>query len=122
MIDRLLAAENVCLNNVLLFLLLISGTVLILWFCAKIKKVEIGYSDSILISNYHKVINVQLQDIKSISGCVYFRPEVIWFSLNRPSSFGKKIIFLAPLRSEPGFDDHPIIKELKDLVSLSKSV
>jgi hypothetical protein len=110
------------MSSCLLLLAVICGSALIFWISAKVKKVEIDYTGKLLISNYRKVIKVKLKDIKNISGSrgLLLIPELVWFSLRKPSELGEKIIFIAMFRGDAGFSIHPIVNELKDLVALTR--
>jgi hypothetical protein len=108
------------MSNCLLLLAVICVSALVVWIGAKVKKVEIDYTGKLLISNYRKVIEVKLKDIKNISGSTGLFPELVWFSLRKPSELGEKIIFSATFRGDGGFSIHPIVNELKDLVAMSR--
>jgi hypothetical protein len=98
----------------------ILGSAAIFWFCKTLKKVVIDYSGKLLVSNYFKVIEVRVEDIKSISESTnFFHPAVLWFTLRKPSEFGERIIFM-PRVILGYFRPHPIHKELQDFVSLSQ--
>ena len=100
----------------------ILGSIAIFWFCKKLKKVVLDYRGKLLISNYLEVIEVRLEDITRIAGTTAFVPFIVWFSLRKPSKFGRKIIFFAKLQPSREFFVAlpPIVKELQDFVSLSQ--
>ena len=118
----LIVGADLFINKIPIFSFLIAISVLIFWLSVKIKGVEIDYPSKIYISDYRKVIEVRLQNIKSISGSVFFIPELVWFTLNKPCVFGRKIIFIPQYRFFKGFSVHPMAKELKELVKMSHIV
>lgn len=93
----------------------IFGTILIYLVCARIKKVQLE-GNSLIISNYIQSIEVDLSDVKSISGSILLTPELIWFKLRSPTIFGQTIIFMPRFRFFGGFTKHPMVEELQAIV------
>jgi len=65
-ISRLLAYEGVSIKSWIMLFIWIVGSVPILWFGTKLKKVIINYRGKLLVSNYIKVIEVKPEDITHI--------------------------------------------------------
>lgn len=91
------------------------GSALIYWSCIRVKRVSVD-SDSFLISNYHEEIRVPLRDVERVSASLLMHPELIWLHFRRPTRFGSRIVFIAPMRLF-ALGRHPLAQELNSLVA-----
>jgi len=94
---------------------LLLGSAVIYWSCIRVKRVSLD-TDAFLISNYRDEIRVPLHDVERVSGSVLWNPELIWLHFRRPTRFGSRVVFIAPMRFF-GFGRHPLARELNSLVT-----
>lgn len=99
------------------FLYLLVCTVIFLLIAKKFKKVSID-DNFLYISNYLKEITIPLSNIADVTETKWLRGHPVTIHLNPASEFGNKITFLSKFRFS--FKSHPIVEELKELVSLKK--
>jgi hypothetical protein len=92
------------------------GGTLIYWFCMRLKKVSLN-TDTLILSNYRQRVEVPLRDVEAISGSLLMSPELIWLRFRRPTSLGSKIVFMPKFRFSLGFSRHPLVAELRALIS-----
>jgi len=95
-----------------------SITPLLYWLLVRLKVVTL-LEDSLEISNFTTSLQVPLRDVERVSGSVMLNPPVIWLELRQPVAFGRRLVFMPPLRLFGGFRRDPLVEELRDLVSRS---
>jgi hypothetical protein len=88
----------------------------IYWACMRLKVVSMT-ADTLTISNYHRRVDVPLRDVEAISGSLFMSPELIWLRFRHPTSFGEKVVFMPEFRFHFGFSRHPLVAELRALIS-----
>jgi hypothetical protein len=88
----------------------------IYWACMRLKTVTLS-SNTLTISNYRRRVDVPLRDVEAVSGSLFTHPDLIWLRLRRPTPFGEKIVFMPKVRFHFGFSRHPLVAELRALVS-----
>ncbi len=94
---------------------LLVGSAVIYWSCIRVKRVLLD-SDAFLISNYREEIRVPLRDVERVSGSVLWYPKLIWLHFRRPTRFGSRVVFIAPMRFL-GFGRHPLARALSSIVT-----
>ena len=97
-------------------LVLIFGIALTFWACMRLKKVDLD-DVALHISNYRISVEVPLRSVEAISEGVPISPELVRISFRRPTEFGNKVVFIPKLRFFIGVSPHPIVNELRQLVS-----
>jgi len=93
----------------------IIGTIIIYWYCMRLKKVEVD-EEGFHVSNYLKTITIPVHDLEDVSGSIFIVPELIWLKFKQTTEFGYKIVFIPPLRLFGGFNEHPLVSQLKTLI------
>jgi hypothetical protein len=89
-------------------LVTVLGSAFLYWAVGRLKRVELD-GEWLVVSNYFKTVRIPLRDISEVGGSLLMSPELVWLSLSRPSPFGKKIVFMPPLRFSLGLSRHPIV-------------
>jgi hypothetical protein len=98
----------------------ILGAAVWYWSCMRIKQVKLD-AGSLAISDFRREITVPLAAVDRVSGSVLMSPELIWLHFRRPTAFGDKVVFMAPIRGFAGFRRHPLVDELRALIGPSRS-
>ena len=101
----------------ILFLSVVSTVNFYLIF-GRVKKVEIS-ENKLCVSNFISSIEINLAEIKSISGSVLLYPALIWLKLKSPTKFGRTITFIPKQRFFGAFTQHPMVDELKTICKIS---
>lgn len=71
--------------------------------------------DTLLVKNGGRDDRIALSDIKNVNYSPLMSPPLVTLSLRKPSVFGDKVSFCAPIQLIPLFN-HPIIDELIERV------
>lgn len=100
--------------------LFLSGSYIVIWFSLKIKCVSL-VEDGFLVSNYLREYRVSFMDVEDIKETRLWNPKLIKINLKRDYPFGGQIVFIAPYRFQPVFMNHPLVKELRDIISKKKA-
>jgi len=91
------------------------------FFFFRIKEVEMD-TTFFYISNFRENIKVKIKDVKSISENKFSNPRLITIEFNHNTEFGKKVVFMAPLKFFIIFTEaHPLVRELENIVTLKKN-
>jgi hypothetical protein len=91
------------------------GAVVFRLTCIPLKRVALGPS-SFFVSNFREEIELPFAEVARISGSRFVNPPVIRLELRRPGRFGQRIVFAPPVRLL-GFGEHPLARELRDIVT-----
>ena len=94
---------------------LTGGSLFILWFSARLKTVRL-VGDSLVISDYRMEKIIPLHDIDEVKETRIWNPKLIKLRLMRPRDWGDEIIFIAPMRLQFVFSDHPLTRELRNMI------
>jgi hypothetical protein len=89
------------------------------WSCMRIKRVKLD-ADAFEISNFRHEITVPLAVVERVTGSVLMSPELVWLHFRRPTAFGDKVVFMAPIRWFAGFRRHPLVDELRVLIGRAR--
>lgn len=92
--------------------LTVMGGLFLFWTCGRLKRIAIS-EDTIVVSNYLRTIRVPLVNVKQVSASRLILPETVWVVFSEPTSFGKSVIFMPPLRLSLGLTEHPMAAELR---------
>jgi hypothetical protein len=92
----------------------LAGSSLILWLALHLKTVALK-GDTLLIKNYSREDTVTLSSINRISETRFINPKTIKLNLYSPCVFGEKVVFIPKFKFYNPFDQHPIVKLLKEL-------
>jgi hypothetical protein len=75
--------------------------------------------NTLLVKNRGQEQRIELADIKNVNYTVLTSPPRVTLSLRRPTVFGDRIVFCAPVRFIP-FATSPIIDELIDRIDTAR--
>src|SRR5262245_43616150 len=92
------------------------GGAFLYWFCMRLKKVSLD-GHMLVISNYLRRMEVPLRDVEAVSGSLFTSPELVWLRFRHPTAMGTKIVFMPKIRFSFGLTRHPLVAELRALVS-----
>jgi hypothetical protein len=93
----------------------IIGTLFLYIITGRIKKVQTD-GRKLFISNYLKSVEVDINQVLSVSGSVMVNPELVWFKLRQTTELGQTIILMPPVRFSFGFTKHPMVQEIQVLI------
>jgi len=93
----------------------IIGTLFLYIITGRIKKVQTD-GRKLFISNYLKSVEVDVNQVLSVSGSVMVNPELVWFKLRQTTELGQTIILMPPVRFSFGFTKHPMVQEIQALI------
>ena len=92
----------------------IAGATFLWWGCFRLKKVYIE-TDTLVISNYIKTDRVPLSEMQDVKENRLINLNPVWLHLKNESKFGRKIMFIPPLRFNLFFT-HPLVEELRKMI------
>ncbi len=75
--------------------------------------------DVLVVTNRDQTERLALADIKNVNYAAFINPPRVTLSLRRPSGFGDKVTFCAPLRFVP-LSTSPIIDELIERIDSAR--
>jgi len=94
---------------------LIGGSMFLRWFSARLKAVSLQ-GDHLVVSDYRSEEQIPLQHIEEVKETRLWNPKLIKLLLVRPGQWGNEIVFIAPIRLQFVFSDHPLVRELQDMI------
>jgi len=97
----------------------IIGTAMIYISVGRSKKVILD-DDFIYISNFFKSVKIPISNIYKTTDIIFFSPRIIIIHFKEPTEFGKRIHFIASLQFMGVFSQHPVIKEIQDIIKENK--
>ena len=92
----------------------------LIWFARRLKFVSID-EDFLYVSDFRKEIQVPLAQIESVKENFWPRPKLITLTLDRPTEFGKEIVFVPPPLVFAALRSHPLVEEIEGAVQRSRS-
>lgn len=105
----------------ILFLLgWITASGYLIWFARRLKFVSID-DDFLYVSQPRKQIQIPLQDIEHVKENFWASPKLITLTLNHPSEFGTKIVFVPTRLAFAALRSHPIVQEIENAVQRRRS-
>ena len=66
------------------------------------------------VSNYLKTLIINCDDISSVDGSSLLSPKLVWITLNKSCTFGRKISFMPAHRPTRSIGKHPMVLELRE--------
>ena len=97
-------------------ILLIIGMIFIYWGCIRLKNVDID-NENVYISNFYKEIIVPFKRINKIYENKWVSTQPVWIYFKESTEFGAAIMFMPKVFVAIPFCSHPIVKELRTLIS-----
>jgi len=91
-----------------------------IWFARRLKFVSID-DDFLYVSQLRKQIQVPLTDIQHVKENFSASPKLITLTLNHPSEFGTKIVFVPTRLAFAALRSHPIVQEIENAVQRRRS-
>jgi hypothetical protein len=79
------------------------------------------YNDQLIVSDFDTEEMVPLSQVKEVKETRFWNPKLIKLRLRNPGRWGDLITFIAPLRFQFVFMNHPLAAELRGLVSDAKA-
>lgn len=98
----------------------IAGSTFIVWFSARIKRVEMD-RDNLYVSNYFSEIAVPYGQVMEVSENRWVSGHPVTLRLRTQSAFGRAITFLPRARMFGFFSPHPIVGELRGLAEIAEA-
>ena len=98
---------------------LLGGSSFILWFAARLRTVTLR-EDHLVVSDYRSEELIPLLQVEEVEETRIWNPKLIKLRLVRSGQWGEEIIFIAPLRFQFVFSNHPLVKELREMISKKK--
>ena len=84
----------------------------LIWFARRLKFVSID-DDFLYVSKFRKQIQIPLTDIQRVKENFWASPKLITLTLNQPSEFGTKIVFVPTSLMFAALRSHPIVQEIE---------
>lgn len=94
---------------------LLGGSFYLFWFSARLKSVKLR-EDHLIISDYRSEEMIPLVEIDKVEETRIWNPKLIKLRLIRSGRWGNEIVFIAPVRFQFVFSNHPLVKELRDMI------
>lgn len=98
---------------------LFGGSIYLRWFSERLKTVSLQ-GEQLVVSDYRTEETIPLHQIDEVTETRIWNPKLIKLRLNRPGRWGDEIIFIAPLRFQFIFLNHPLARELRDMISKTR--
>ena len=92
----------------------------LVWFARRLKFVSID-ENFVYVSDFRKEIQVPLTQIERVKESFLARPRLITLTLDRPTEFGREIVFVPPSLDFAIFRSHPLVEEIEGAVQRSRS-
>jgi hypothetical protein len=98
---------------------LLMGSIFLRWFSVRLKVVSLR-GEQIVVSDYRSEETIPLRQIEEVTETRLWNPKLIKLRLNRPGRWGDEIVFIAPIRFQFIFSDHPLVKELRHMIQTTR--
>ena len=98
-----------------LLICLFGGSIYLRWFSDTLKAVSLQ-GEQLVVSDYRTEETIPLHQIDEVTETRIWNPKLIKLRLNRPGRWGDEIVFIAPLRFQFIFSNHPLVRELRDMI------
>jgi hypothetical protein len=92
------------------------GTGFLIRYSRMLKEVWL-YNDQLIVSDYNTEEMVPLRQVTEVKETRFWNPQLIKLRLRRAGRWGDRIVFIAPIRFQFVFMNHPLAGELRSLVS-----
>ena len=87
----------------------------LIWFARRLKFVSID-DDFLYVSQARKQIQIPLTHIQHVKENFWASPKLITLTLNQPSEFGTKIVFVPTPLVFAALRSHPVVQEIESAV------
>lgn len=91
------------------------ASVYLIWFARRLKFVSMDES-FLYVSGYRKEIQIPLAHVEKVKENFWARPKLITLTLNHPSEFGEKIVFVPTSLFFAAVRSHPIVEEFENII------
>lgn len=98
---------------------LLGGSIFLRWFSVRLKVVSLQ-GEQIVVSDYRSKETISLRQIEEVTETRIWNPKLIKLRLNRPGRWGDEIVFIAPIRFQFIFSNHPLVKELRHMIQTTR--
>lgn len=98
---------------------LLGGSIFLRWFSEKLKVVSLQ-GEQLVVSDYRSEETIPLRQIEEVTETRIWNPKLIKLRLNRPGRWGDEIVFIAPIRFQFIFLNHPLVKELRHMIQTTQ--
>lgn len=98
---------------------LVGGSLFLRWFSEKLKVVALR-GEQIVVSDYRSEETIPLRQIEEVTETRIWNPKLIKLRLTRPGRWGEEIVFIAPIRFQFIFLNHPLVKELHHMIKTAQ--
>lgn len=98
---------------------LFGGSIYLRWFSDRLKAVSLQ-GEQLVVSDYRTEETIPFHQIDEVTETRIWNPKLIKLRLNRPGRWGDEIVFIAPLRLQFIFSNHPLARELRDMISKTR--
>jgi len=96
------------------------GTGFLVWYSRMLKEVWL-YEDQLIVSDYDTEEWVPLRQVEEVRETRFWNPKLIKLRLRSAGRWGDLIVFVAPLRFQFVFMNHPLAGHLRTLVSEARA-
>jgi hypothetical protein len=97
----------------------IIGTTFIVWFCGRLKRVQVD-DEALYVSNYWSEVRIPLTEVSHCTQSLMSRPPTVTVHLRDLSAAGQRIVFMPPFRWVM-FGTEPVITELQALCDRARA-
>lgn len=94
---------------------LTGGSLFLFWYSVRLKTVRLQ-GDNLIVSDYRSEELIPLQQIDEVKETRVWNPKLIKLHLVRSGQWGDEIVFIAPIRLQFVFSNHPLVRELRDMI------
>jgi hypothetical protein len=98
---------------------LLGGSIFLRWFSVRLKVVSLQ-GEQIVVSDYRSKETIPIRQIEEVTETRIWNPKLIKLRLNRPGRWGDEIVFIAPIRFQFIFSNHPLVKELRHIIQTTR--
>jgi hypothetical protein len=95
---------------------LTAGSLFILWYSSRLKTIRLQ-GDHLVVSDYRSEEVIPLLQIGKVEETRIWNPKLIKLRLVRPGQWGDDIVFIAPVQCQFIFSNHPLVRELRDMIT-----
>jgi hypothetical protein len=92
------------------------GSGYLIWFARRLKFVSID-ERFLYVSEYRKEIQIPLGHIDGVKENFWANPKLITLTLNQPSEFGDKVVFVPTSFFFAAFRSHPTVEEIRGIIN-----
>ena len=98
---------------------LLAGSIFLRWFSGRLKVVSLQ-GEQVIVSDYRTEETIPFRQIEEVKETRLWNPKLIKLRLSRPGRWGDEIVFIAPIRFQFIFSNHPLVKELRHMIQTTR--